>query len=300
MMRSGAYSELVGFVAVGQELSFRHAATRMGVSPSALSHTIRRLEERLGVRLLNRTTRSVALTEPGLALMERLVPAFAELEAAEQSAIAYRDQIAGTVRLNIPSLAAHLLFSECLGTFTQDYPGIKLEIVVEDGLSDVTAAGFDAGIRQGHTVHRDMIAVRVTPDLRVAVAGSPSYFAGRSPPVVPDDLQQHVCLNYLWSGSGAIYHWNFANGDQAREVSVAGPLTTNDTHLLVDAALDGAGLVCLLEDRLEHHFESGRLVRVLSDWCAPLPGFFLYYSSRRQMPQALRALITRLQTNVSK
>jgi DNA-binding transcriptional LysR family regulator len=295
MMRSGDFSELVGFVAVGQELSFRRAAMRMGVSPSALSHTIRRLEERLGVRLLNRTTRSVALTEAGLSLFARLVPVFAELDAAEESATLFREQLVGTVRVNVPSLAAYLLFGEGLGRFTREFPGVHLEITVEDGFTDVVAAGFDAGIRLGETVHRDMIAVRVTPDLRVAVVGSPAYFTSRGVPVTPEDLHQHDCLNYRWSVSGAVYRWKFAKDEQVKEIEVKGPLTMNDTSLMVAAALEGAGLVCLLEGRVREHLESGRLVRVLEDWCAPFPGFFLYYPSRRQMPQALRALIAYLQ-----
>lgn len=299
MMRPGAFSELVGFVAVGQELSFRRAATRMGVSPSALSHTIRKLEERLGVRLLNRTTRSVALTEPGLALFARLVPAFAELDAAEESATVFREQLVGTVRLNVPSLAAYLLFQEGLGSFAREFPGVHLDITVEDGFTDIVAAGFDAGIRLGHRVHRDMIAVRVTPDLRVAVAGSPDYFNDRGMPVVPDDLHQHACLNYRWSVSGAVYRWTFAKDGQVKEIAVEGPLTLNDTNLIVAAALEGAGIVCMLEGRLQEHIDSGRLIRVLEDWCAPFPGFFLYYSGRRQMPQALRALITHLQHGVA-
>lgn len=295
MMRPGAFSELIGFAAVAQELSFRRAATRMGVSPSALSHTIRRLEERLGVRLLNRTTRSVALTEPGLALFARLVPAFAELDAAEESATMFREQLVGTVRLNLPSLAAHILFGEGLGRFTRDFPGVNLELTVEDGFSDIVAAGYDAGIRLGESVHRDMIAVRVTPDLRVAIAGSPSYLSSCEIPVTPDDLHRHACISYRWSVSGAVYRWPFAKDGQVKEVAVEGPLTVNHTNLMVAAALEGVGLVCLLEQRVKEHLDSGRLVRVLEDWCAPFPGFFLYYSGRRQMPPALRALITHLQ-----
>lgn len=267
----------------------------MGVSPSALSHTIRRLEERLGVRLVNRTTRSVALTEPGLALLARLVPAFAELDAAEETAVLFREQPVGTVRLNLPSLAAYVLFGEGLGRFARDFPGVNLEMTVEDGFTDIVAAGFDAGIRLGHRVHRDMLAVRVTPDLRVVVAGSPDYLRSRGTPVTPDDLHGHSCINYRWSASGAVYRWTFARDGQVREVAVEGPLIANDTNLIVAAALDGAGLTCMLEKRIQKHLDSGRLVRVLDDWCAPFPGFFLYYSGRRQMPQALRALITYLQ-----
>lgn len=295
MMRPSSFSELVGFVAVGQELSFRRAASRMGVSPSALSHTVRRLEERLGVRLLNRTTRSVALTEAGTALLARLTAAFAELDRAEESATVFRDQLVGTVRLNLPSLAAYLLFEAGLGQFSRQFPRLCLDIVVDDDFSDVVADGFDAGIRLGHQVHRDMIAVRVTPDLRVAIAGSPDYFRSRARPAVPDDLHQHDCLNYKWSESGSLCRWQFAKGEQIKEIAVDGPLISNDTNLLIAAALDGVGLVCMLEGRLQKHLDSGQLVRVLEDWCQPFPGFYLYYPGRRQMPPALRALITFLQ-----
>jgi DNA-binding transcriptional LysR family regulator len=223
------------------------------------------------------------------------VPALAELDAAEESATAFREQPVGTVRLNVPSLAAHLLFNEGLERFTREFPRVHLEISVEDGFSDIVAAGFDAGIRLGHRVHRDMIALRVTADLRVAVAGSPAYFSSRETPLTPEDLHRHACLNYRWSGSGAVYRWSFAKDGQVKEMAVEGPLTLNDTHLMVAAALEGVGLVCLLEGRLQEHLDSGRLVRVLEDWCAPFPGFFLYYPGRRQMPPPLRALITYLQ-----
>lgn len=298
-MRPGEFSELVGFVAVGQELSFRRAATRMGVSSSALSHTIRKLEERIGVRLLNRTTRSVALTDAGQALFARLVPVFAELDAAEESASSFREQVVGTVKLNMPSLAAYILFDEGLGRFTRDLPGVRLEITVEDGFTDIVAGGFDAGIRIGDRIHRDMIAVPVTPDVRMAVVGSPAYFSKHGTPATPDELGQHACISYRWSDSGAVCPWTFSRDGQVKEIAVEGPLTVNDTNLMVAAALDGAGLICLLEGRLQQHLDSGRLVRVLQDWCAPFPGFFLYYSGRRQIPQALRSLIAYLQRGLA-
>lgn len=290
-MRPGAYYELTGFVAVARDLSFRRAAIRLGVSPSALSHTVRRLEERLGVKLLNRTTRSVALTEPGTALLERLLPAFADLDAAEEAASTFRDQPTGVVRLNLPSLAADMLFGRSFGRFVRDLPGVRLELTVEDGFTDIVADGFDAGIRLGERVHRDMIAVRLTPDLRVAVVGAPAYLASRPPPQTPEDLYEHACINYRWLESGAVHRWTFSKADKVLEVSVDGPLTLNDTNLIVAAALDGVGLACLLENRVAEQLADGRLVRVLEDWCQPFSGFFLYYPGRRHMPPAMRALI---------
>lgn len=297
MMRPGAFSELTAFVAVTQELSFRRAATRLGMSPSALSHSIQRLEERLGVKLLNRTTRSVALTDPGIALFGRLVPAFAELSAAEEAASTFQHEPAGTVRLNLPSLAARMLFGQSFGRFTETYPGVRLELTVDDSLTDIVAGGFDAGVRLGGRVHRDMIAVRVTPDLRTAIVGSPNYFASRPAPETPDDLREHACINYRWSETGALYRWKFAKPGQMLDVAVEGVLTLNDTNLIVAAALDGVGLACLLESRVNDHLADGRLVRVLEDWCQPFPGFFLYYPGRRQMPPAMRALIDFLRHN---
>ena len=298
-MRAGSLTELMSFAAVAEELSFRRAATRMNVSPSALSHTIRRLEERLEVRLINRTTRSVALTEPGSALLAQLTPALAALEEVEQAATSFREGVMGTVRLNVPSMAAHLLFGEGLADFAREYPSVRLEIVVDDDLRDIVGAGFDAGIRLGHQVHRDMIAVRMTGKLRVTVAGSPAYLAARGVPQTPDDLHGHDCINYRWAQTGAAYRWPFVKGGQTREIAVEGPLATNDTHLMIAAALGGTGLVCLLEARLDKELESGALVRVLGDWCTSLPEFYLYYPSRRQLSPALRALIGHLQKRMT-
>ncbi len=293
-MRAGSLTELMSFAAVAEELSFRRAAVRMNVSPSALSHTIRRLEERLEVRLINRTTRSAALTEPGAALLAQLTPALAALDHVEQAATDFREGVIGTVKLNVPSMAAHLLFNDGLGDFAREQPGVRLEIIVDDDLSDIVGVGFDAGIRLGHQVHRDMIAVQVSGELRVAVAGAPAYLEARGAPQSPDDLHHHDCINYRWAHTGASYRWPFVKDGQTKEVAVEGPLASNDTHVMIDAALEGAGLVCLLERRLERHLESGALRSVLEGWRATLPAFFLYYPSRRQMPLALRALIDHL------
>ncbi len=290
-MRGSEFGELAAFVAVVEELSFRRAATRLGVTPSSLSHSIRGLEERLGVRLLNRTTLSVAATEAGLALFGRVAPAFGEVVGAVEQVSSFRDRPAGTLRINLPKLAAELIFGPKFGLFTRAYPEIRLELTIDDGLADIVAAGFDAGIRPGELLQKDMVAVRVSPDLRVAVVGSPQYFASRPRPRTPPDLREHACLAYRWTRSGAIHRWPFQKRGKALEVLPTGPMVINDTDVLVRAALTGAGLICTLEDSVAAHVEAGRLVRVLDDWCQPFPGFFLYYPSRRQLPVALRTLV---------
>lgn len=296
-MRGAEYAELAAFVAVAQERSFRRAATRLSLSPSALSHTIRELEERLGAKLLNRTTRSVAPTDAGLSLFNRLAPAFSDIAGAVEAVSAFRDRPSGTVRLNLPRLAAVIVLAPAFGDFTRAYPDVRLELTVDDSLTDIVAGGFDAGIRLGERVQQDMVAVRVTPDLRVAVIGSPGYFASRGQPHTPPDLRQHACINYRWTESGALYRWKFEREGEALDVAVEGPLTLNDTDLILAAALDGVGLAYLLERRVAGHLAAGKLVRVLDEWYPPFPGFFLYYPGRRQMPPALRALIDFLQAS---
>jgi DNA-binding transcriptional LysR family regulator len=275
----------------GQELNFRRAAARLRLSPSALSQSVRQLEERLGTRLLNRTTRSVALTEAGRDLLARLAPAFAEIAGAVEATSDVQERPAGTVRLNLPRLAADLVLAPAFGRFANLYPDVHLDVVVDDGLVDIVAGGFDAGVRPGERVHRDMVAVRVTGPLRTAVVGAPAYLARRPAPLTPDDLRDHLCINYRWTGSGAVYDWEFAQGERRFEVAVDGPVTLNNTDLMVAAALEGAGLAYLLEDRVAGHLASGRLRRVLDGWCRSMPGFFLYYPSRRQMRPGLRALV---------
>jgi DNA-binding transcriptional LysR family regulator len=290
-VRGSEYAELAAFVAVAKERSFRRAASRLGLSPSALSHTIRELEERLGAKLLNRTTRSVAPTEAGRDLYDRLAPAFADITGAVEAVRAFGEQPSGTVRLNLPKLAAEMILAPALGRFARAYPDVHLELAVDDGLSDIVAAGFDAGIRPGELVQRDMVAVRVTPDLRSAVVGSPGYIALRPAPQTPRDLKDHACINYRFAASGALYRWQFARAGEVIDVAVEGSLTLNDMDLVRTAALDGAGLACTLENSVEGDVAAGRLVRVLDDWCQPFSGFFLYYPGRRQMPSALRVLI---------
>ncbi|EYF00313.1 LysR family transcriptional regulator [Chondromyces apiculatus] len=298
-MRGTEYADLAAFVAVAQERSFRRASARLGLSPSALSHTIRALEERLGAKLLNRTTRSVAPTEAGLSLLQRLAPAFADITSAVEGVNAFRERPTGTLRLNVPRMAANMVLAPLFGRFARDYPDVRLEVLVEDGLIDIVAQGFDAGIRLGEYVQRDMVAVRVTPDLRAAVVGSPAYLAARPAPRTPRDLRKHACIGFRQVTSGAMYRWEFEREGEALEVAVEGPLTLDDPDLMVAAALDGVGLACSLEHHVADHLAAGRLVRVLEDWCPPFPGFFLYYPGRRQMPAALRALIDLIQAATS-
>ena len=295
MMRGTDYSDLASFVAVADVLSFRRAAERLGLSRSALSHATRELEARLGTRLLNRTTRSVALTDAGRALLDRLRPAFADIAGAVETVRAYGDRPSGTVRINLPKLAADIVLASAFGRFAATCPDVRLEVTVDDDLTDIVAGGYDAGVRPGERLQRDMMAVRITRDLRTAVVGSPAYFAGRAPPDRPEDLQDHACINYRWRRSGALYRWPFVRDDKAFDVQVEGPLTLNDTDLILAAALDGVGLACLLEDRVASDLADGRLVRVLEDRSPTFPGFFLYYPGRRQTPPALRALIDFLQ-----
>lgn len=290
-MRGQEYGELAAFVAVVEELSFRRAATRLGLTPSALSHTIRGLEERLGVRLLNRTTRSVAATEAGLALFGRVSPAFSDIAGAVEGISAYREGVAGTLRINLPKLAADLIFDKAFAAFARKHPDIRLELTIDDGITDIVAGGFDAGVRPGEMLQRDMVAVRVTPDLRIAVVGSPSYFAARSEPTHPKDLREHACIAYRWSRSGSVYRWPLGKRGKVLEVVPTGPLVVDDVDVMVRAAVDGVGLACILEDSVAEHVAKGRLVRVLDDWCQPFPGFFLYYPSHRQVPVVLRALV---------
>lgn len=290
-MKGGEFAELTAFMAVFDDRSFRKAATRLGLSPSALSRTVRALEDRLGVRLLNRTTRSVAPTEAGQALVDRLRPAMVELDSAVQEAGARQGQPRGLVRLNLPRIAARLLLTPRLEEFFAAYPDVRLDLVIDDSLSDVVGKGFDAGVRSGALVHQDMIALRLTPDLRMAVVASPDYFSRRSPPRTPFDLHDHVGITYRWSETGALYRWVFEGPDGPIEIDVENRMTVNETDLILAATLRGVGVAFLPESYVAPSLQSGELVRVLEEWCKPFAGFHLYYPSRRQMPEALRAFI---------
>jgi DNA-binding transcriptional LysR family regulator len=284
-------STLAVFIAVAEERSFTRAGKRLGVSPSATSHAIRDLEEDLGVRLLSRTTRSVAPTEAGERLLTRLRPALNEVQSVLSDLSGLRDKPVGRVRLLIPRVAGTAVLGPKLAQFTRDYPDVVLDITADDTRLDIVAGGFDAGIQFGEYIHKDMIAVRVSKDLRAAIVGSPAYFKSHPKPKRPQDLTRHRCINFRHGHRGDVYRWEFEKGRKSLSVAVTGPLIVDDVEIVIRAALDGTGIAFVGEDKVGEHLESGALIRVLEDWCQPFPGFFLYYPSRRQQPAALSALI---------
>jgi DNA-binding transcriptional LysR family regulator len=284
---------LSAFLAVAEERSFTKAARRLGVSQSALSHAIRGLEEEIGVRLLARTTRSVAPTDAGEELLRSVRPALTDIRAAIGKVSGLRGKPTGRVRLIVPAFAAMPVLGPKLGEFARAYPDVVLDITAHERQVDLVAGGYDAGIQYGEFIERDMVAVRVSPDHRPAIVGSPAYFDSRPRPRSPRDLLQHRCINFRHSHD-EIYRWEFDKGTQSVTVAVNGPLIVDDAELVVRAALDGVGLAYLSEDRAAPHLDTGALVRVLEPWCQPFPGFFLYYPSRRQQPAALSALIDTL------
>jgi DNA-binding transcriptional LysR family regulator len=287
-------SVLSAFLTVAEERSFTRAARLLGVSPSALSHAVRGLEERIGVRLLSRTTRSVAPTDAGEQFIARLGPALADVRGALDQIAGLRDKPAGRVRLVASRLSARMVLAPKLGQFARDYPDVLLDLTTtEEGRFDLVGAGFDAGIHLGEFIERDMVAVRVSTDQRAAIVGAPAYFGGHPTPKSPRDLPRHRCLNFR-HGSQGVYRWEFDKGRQSLAVAVHGALVADDVEVLIRAALDGAGLAFTLEDHVARHLESGALVRVLEDWCPPFAGYFLYYPGRRQQPAALTALINTL------
>jgi len=290
-MRGSDYAELRAFAAVAEAASFSRAARRLGVSPSALSQTLRGLEERLGVRLLNRTTRSVTPTEAGDRLLDRLRPLFAEFDQAVQEVNRFRDAPAGRLRINVPRFAAAHLVGPVLGRFHGAHPGVELEVVVDDTITDIVASRFDAGIRLGETLERDMVAVPLTGALELAAVATPEYFAEHGVPESPADLHRHRCLRFRWPGGGDLYRWEFEQGGREMVLAVDGPLVVNDAALMLQAALGGAGIAYLLDRQAQADIEAGRLRRVLRDWSPRFPGFYLYHPGRRQMPPALRVFI---------
>ncbi len=268
-------STLAAFLAVAEERSFTRAAKRLGVSPSAMSHAMRGLEEEMGVRLLSRTTRSVAPTEAGEQLLTRLRPALADIQEAVGQLSGLRDKPAGRVRLLLPRFAATAVLSPKLGKFARDYPDILLDVTADDSRL------------------KDMIAVRVSKDHRPAIVGAPAYFKAHPKPKLPRDLLGHRCINFR-HGAAGLYRWEFEKGRKSLSVAVNGPLIVDDVEIMIRAAIDGVGLAFMSEEQAMPHFSAGALVRVLEDWCQPFPGFFLYYPSRRQQPAALSALISAL------
>ncbi|MER8818302.1 LysR family transcriptional regulator [Mesorhizobium sp. M0991] len=289
-MKRTHLSQLAVLATVAQCGSFRGAAKELAIAPSAVSHAVSTLEARLGVRLLARSTRSVAPTEAGAQLLERLRPALSEIDLALESAIEARDRPAGNLRLTVPRTAAHLALTPRLGAFAAAYPDIVLEIVIEDRFTDMVEGGFDAGVRLGESLQRDMIAVCIGPNLRGAVVGAPSYFKTRPRPLHPHDLAAHRCIRFRFS-SGILYRWEFEKNGEEIEIAVQGPLILDEDHLIANAAVDGAGLAFVFEDYVRDALTTAKLIRVLEDWCPPFDGFFVYYPSSRQMRPALRAFV---------
>jgi DNA-binding transcriptional LysR family regulator len=290
-MNRGDLADLTAFVSVADRLSFRAAAAQLGVTPSALSHSMRQLEERLGVRLLNRTTRSVSVTDAGLRLLERLRPAISEIAGALENLNQERQRPLGRLRIYAMHFAAAAVVAPIWGRFLSTYPEIHLELSVGEAPIDIVAKGFDAGIAPQNRAAADMIAVRVMRPMKVAVVGAPSYFARRRPPRRPDDLVRHSCVQYRQLADGDVFVWPFERNRKSRRISVDGRVMVNDPDLAVRAAVDGLGIAYTIEALAEPFLRSGQLVRVLEDWSPSVQGLFLYYPGHRQVPATLRALI---------
>lgn len=293
-MRSSELGELAAFACIAREGSFRRAAARLNLKPTTLSHTMRALETRLGVRLLNRTTRSISLTEAGRQLCDALEPALHDIETAVETVNRFRERPAGQLRISVPRSAAEHLILPLFRRFSTQYPDITLEVSANNGFVDIVREGFDAGIRLGESLAPGMIAVRITPDMRRAVVGSPGYFARHPAPQTPHDLAGHCCIGYRKIGSGELHRWAFAKGGEHLNVAVRGNLILDDASLMLIAATQGAGLAYSEESHAAPLIASGQLIRVLEDWCPPFAGFYLYYPGRRQVSAALRALINTL------
>ncbi len=287
-------SDLVVFLAVARERSFTRAAAQLGVSQSALSHTVRGLESRLGLRLLTRTTRSVAPTEAGERLLRAVGPRFQEIEEELDALTELRDKPAGTVRITATDVALDTVLWPKLAKVLPQYPDLKVEIVVDYGLTDIVAERFDIGVRFGDQVAKDMIAVRIAPDTKMAIVCSPSYLANRLPPNSPADLVGHSCIALRLPTRGGLYAWELKKGKREMQVKVTGQLTCNGAYQIVNGALDGVGLAFVPDDLIANHVVEGRLVRVMEDWCPTFPGLHIFYASRRETSRAMAVIIEAL------
>jgi DNA-binding transcriptional LysR family regulator len=285
-------TQMAAFAVVAEERSFTRAANRLGISQSALSHSIGALEKRLGLQLLARTTRSVSATTAGQILLERLKPALDMIEQSLTEARKLRDRPAGRIRIVVPRSAALMVLLPKISTFASKYPDIVLEVTTSNGPVDVVAGEFDAGIQIGEYIQREMIAVRVTQDLRLAAVGSPDYLKSKKIPRTPDELKDHACIGFRF-GSG-MYRWEFAKGRKSVTVNPQGPISFDDSELVIEAVLRGLGIGVALESMVSDLVARNRLVQVLQDWCPRFPGYFLYYPSRRNQPAALAALVNTL------
>lgn len=288
------FNDLLAFVLVARQGSFTRAAAQLGVSQSALSHTIRGLESRLGLRLLTRTTRSVSPTEAGERLLQTVGPRLDEIEAEMSALSELRDKPAGTIRITAAEHAANSVLWPKLAKLLLDYPDIKIEINVDYTMTDIVVQRFDAGVRLGNQVSKDMIAVRIGPDMRIAVVGAPAYFARQPPPQTPKELTAHSCINLRLPTHGQLLLWDFEKDGQVLNVRAEGQLVFNSSSAILKAALEGFGLAFVPEDMAEQQIADGRLVRVLQDWCQPYPGYHLYYPSRRQSSPAFKLVIEAL------
>jgi DNA-binding transcriptional LysR family regulator len=288
------FNDVIAFLAVARERSFTKAAAQLGVSQSALSHTVRALEERLGLRLLSRTTRSVAPTEAGERLLQSVGPRFEEIDAELSALTALRDKPAGTIRITTGEHAAQAILWPALTKLLPRYPDIKVELIVDYGFTDIVAERFDAGVRIGEQVAKDMIAVRIGPDFRMVVVGAPTYLEKRGRPRTPQDLTAHNCINIRLPTRGGTYVWEFEKRSRPLKVRVDGQLVFNSIRLRMEAVLAGLGLAYLPEDQVARELASGKLIQVLDDWCAPFPGYHLYYPSRRQVAPAFALLVDAL------
>ena len=293
-MQRRTLDDLLAFVAVGRERSFTKAAAKLGVSQSALSHTMRELEARLGVRLLTRTTRSVSPTDAGERLLQTLGPRFDEIDTELAAIRELREKPAGTIRITATENVADTILLPKLAKLLREYPDIKVEIIINYGLTDIVAERYDAGVRSGEQVAKDMIAVRIAPDMRMAVVGAPSYFRKRSEPKRPQDLIGHNCINLRLPTHGGFYAWEFEKAGRELRVRVEGQLTFNATAQMLNAALAGLGLAYVPEGMAQPHIAKGRLKRVLADWCLPFTGYHLYYPSRRQSSAAFAMVVDAL------
>lgn len=287
-------SGLRAFLCVAEKLSFRAAAAELGVTPSAVSQIVRGLEERVGVRLLQRTTRNVGLTEAGEHFIAQLRPAFDGIDVAFESLMAMNGRPSGLLRLTMLRTGYHDVLKPKLAAFLDAYPDIRIEICLQEALSNIVTEGFDAGIRLGHSLEREMVAVRVSPDQRLVVVGAPDYLARRGVPVHPSELHRHECIGLRMS-TGAVARWSFIDGHKNLELAVNGAVVTNDGAVLVDAAVAGVGLAYVFEDMVKGLVADNRLVRVLGAYCPRIPGYFLYYPSRQHIAPKLKVLIAFLQ-----
>jgi DNA-binding transcriptional LysR family regulator len=293
-MRREDLADLTMFMAVADHGSFTGAARKLGISQSALSHTVRRVEARLGLRLLTRTTRSVAPTEAGEHLLQTLRPAIENIDERLASLAQLREQPAGTIRITAAEHAARTILWPAIDRLVREFPDISVELDVESRFTDIVAGRYDAGVRLGEALAKDMVAVRIGPPLRMLAVASPAYLAGREPPLTPQDLAQHRCINLRITSSGGIYAWEFEKDGKELRVRVEGQLVLNRISLIVAAAVAGHGIAFMMEDEVAPMLAAGSLVTVLEDWCAPFDGYYLYYPSRRQPSAAFRLLVEAL------